>query len=175
MSQELSKYIRDVPGFPKAGIVFKDITTLLNDGKQFSRAVSLLDEHFKGTKVDAVLGIESRGFILGGALAFKRGLPFIPARKPGKLPWKKVREEYHLEYGTDAIEIHEDSISRGQNVLVIDDLLATGGTALAAVKLVEKLGGNVCGIGFLIELVFLNGREKLDGYDVFSLVKYESE
>ncbi len=164
--------IRDVPDFPKKGIIFKDITTLLQDGEAFRLAANRMLKKYLDVRIDKVLGIEARGFIFGGVLAYKLGSGFVPARKPGKLPYSTIREEYTLEYGTNALEIHDDSIVRGDRVLIVDDLLATGGTALAAAKLVEKLGGEVLGIEFLIELAFLQGREKLAGYKVNSLITY---
>jgi adenine phosphoribosyltransferase len=169
---DLEKIIRDVPDFPKQGILFKDITTLLQDGAAFRLASNRMLKKYLDAKIDKVLAIEARGFILGGVLAYKLGCGFVPARKPGKLPYHCIREEYTLEYGSNALEVHEDSIRPGEKVLVIDDLLATGGTALAAARLVEKLGGEVAGIEFLIELAFLNGREKLSRYKVHSLITY---
>lgn len=169
---DLEKYIRDVPDFPKKGIVFKDITTLLQDGDAFRLSVNrMIKKHLDG-KIDKVVGVEARGFVLGGVMAYKLGCGFVPARKPGKLPYRSKREEYTLEYGTNALEIHEDAIRAGEKVLIVDDLLATGGTALAAAKLVEMLGGQVAGIEFLIELGFLHGRDKLRGYPVHSLISY---
>lgn len=169
---DLEKYIRDVPDFPKKGIVFKDITTLLQDGDAFRLSVNrMIKKHLDG-KIDKVVGVEARGFVLGGVMAYKLGCGFVPARKPGKLPYRSKREEYTLEYGTNALEIHEDAIRAGEKVLIVDDLLATGGTALAAAKLVEMLGGQVVGIEFLIELGFLHGRDKLRGYPVHSLISY---
>lgn len=169
---DLEKFIRDVPDFPKAGILFKDITTLLQDGDAFRLAVNrMLKKHLDaGSRIDKVMGIEARGFILGGVMAYKLGCGFVPARKPGKLPYRSVCEEYTLEYGTNSLEVHEDAIRAGERVLVVDDLLATGGTALAAARLVEKLGGEVAAIEFMVELSFLNGREKLPGYKVHSLI-----
>ncbi|MFH0778504.1 MAG: adenine phosphoribosyltransferase [Candidatus Eisenbacteria bacterium] len=175
MSERLKKIIRNVPDFPKKGIVFRDITTLLSAGQEFSKVIDTLAEECGRRRPDVILAVESRGFVLGGALAYRLKLPFVPARKPGKLPWKTVREEYELEYGKDALEVHADSIGSGQRVVIVDDLLATGGTALAAARLVEKLGGGVAGIVFLIELEFLKGRERLAAYDLFSLVKYAEE
>jgi adenine phosphoribosyltransferase len=169
---ELEKLIRDVPDFPKKGIVFKDITTLLQDGNAFGQAIDQIVKEYLDAAIDKVVGIEARGFIFGGVLAYKLGCGFVPARKPGKLPHRTIREEYTLEYGTNSLEIHEDSISRGDKVLIVDDLLATGGTALAAARLVEKLGGEVTAIQFLIELGFLNGREKLLKYPLRSLIVY---
>ncbi|HOW45522.1 MAG TPA: adenine phosphoribosyltransferase [Candidatus Aminicenantes bacterium] len=167
---DLEKYIRDVPDFPRKGIVFKDITTLLQDGDAFRHAVNRMVKKHLDEKIDKVLGIEARGFVLGGVMAYKLHCGFVPARKPGKLPYRSKREEYTLEYGANALEIHEDAIGAGEQVLIVDDLLATGGTALAAAKLVEMLGGRVAGIEFLIELAFLHGREKLSGYPVHSLI-----
>ena len=169
---DLKELIRDVPDFPKKGIIFKDITTLLKDKDAFKEAVDKLAEECEEKKIDTVVAVEARGFIFGGVLAYKLGAGFVPLRKPGKLPYKTIKETYELEYGTDTLEVHEDAIKSGDNVLVIDDLLATGGTSLATVKLVEKLGGNVSKIVFLIDLTFLKGAEKLKGYDVSSLMKY---
>ncbi|MBD3289723.1 adenine phosphoribosyltransferase [candidate division KSB1 bacterium] len=171
--EDLKKLIRDVPDFPKEGIIFKDITTLLKDGAQFRKSVDALAEHYNPEEIDLVLGIEARGFIFGAALAYKWAKPFIIVRKPGKLPAEIENEEYELEYGTDAIEIHRDAISKDQRVLIVDDLLATGGTVAAVTRLVEKLGGKVSGIAFLIELGFLKGKELLSKYDVFSLLRYQ--
>jgi len=175
MPGRLKKLIRNIPDFPKKGIVFRDITTLLKEGPEFARVIDMLAEECSKRNPQVILAMESRGFVLGGALAYSLRLPFIPARKPGKLPWKKAKEEYELEYGTDALEVHLDAVKPGERVIVVDDLLATGGTALAAARLVEKLGGVVAGIVFLVELEFLKGRERLRDYDVFSLVKYASE
>jgi len=175
MVKDLKSIIRNIPDFPKPGIVFRDITTLLLDSDGFHQAVSQLAELYKNEEVDLVAGIESRGFILGGAMAYVLGVGFIPLRKPGKLPGKVYRVTYSLEYGTDSIEMHVDAVKPGQHVLVVDDLLATGGTAKAAIELIEKCKGIVQGPAFLVELSFLGGREKLKGYNVRSLVKYESE
>jgi len=169
---DLSKFIRDVPDFPKKGIIFKDITTLLQDGEAFRLALNRMMKKHLDSGIDKVLGIEARGFILGGVLAYKLGCGFVPARKPGKLPYRSIREEYTLEYGSNSLEVHEDSIQSGEKVLIVDDLLATGGTALAAARLAEKLGGQVAGIEFLIELGFLHGRDKLAKYPVHSLITY---
>lgn len=168
----LKDTIRNVPDFPIQGIQFKDITTLLKNGEAFRVAIDELYMRFANQKIDKIVAIESRGFILGSALAYKLGVGLIPIRKPGKLPADKISEEYELEYGTDTMEIHVDSIEEGENVLLVDDLLATGGTAGASCKLVERLGGNVIGLGFLIELSFLNGREKLNKYNIQSLIVY---
>ena len=171
----LADFIRDVPDFPKKGIIFKDITTLLKNLEALKETSSLLYDLAKDKGITKVAGIESRGFIFGGLLAEKLNAGFVPIRKPNKLPAEKISETYALEYGTDTIEIHKDAIIAGDKVLLHDDLLATGGTANAAVKLIEKLGGEVVQISFLIELVFLNGRELLKGYDIQSLIKYADE
>jgi len=172
---ELKKLIRDVPNFPIEGIVFKDITTLLKDPKGYSETLDILYNLAKNKGITKVIGIESRGFIFGGALAEKLNVGFVPIRKPGKLPAETVSESYELEYGTDKIEIHKDALELGDKVLLHDDLLATGGTMEAACKLVEKLGAEIVQISFLIDLTFLNGKEKLKGYDVHSLIEYDSE
>lgn len=169
---DLEKFIRDVPDFPKPGILFKDITTLLQDGDAFRHAMNRMMKKYLDEEIDKIVGVEARGFVFAGVMAYKLGCGFVPARKPGKLPYRSRREEYTLEYGTNALEIHEDGIQPGDRVLVVDDLLATGGTALAAARLVEKLGGKVVGIEFLVELGFLHGREKLSGYLVHSLITY---
>ena len=171
----LADFIRDVPDFPKKGIIFKDITTLLKNPEALKETSSILYDLAKDRGITKVAGIESRGFIFGGLLAEKLNAGFVPIRKPNKLPAEKISETYALEYGTDTIEIHKDAIIPGDKVLLHDDLLATGGTANAAVKLIEKLGGEVVQISFLIELVFLNGRELLKGYDIQSLIKYAGE
>ena len=173
--QDLKSAIRNVPDFPKPGIGFKDITTLLKQPEAFRQAIDDLANHFADRKIDVVVGVESRGFILGGALAYKWGIGFVPVRKPGKLPAATYSETYELEYGTDTLEIHQDAIQPGQHVLIVDDLLATGGTLEATTRLVERCGGKVAGIACLIELTFLNGREKLKNYDFFSLVQFDSE
>ena len=172
---ELITTIRNVPDFPKKGIVFRDITTLLKNKEAFHRFIELMVERYKNKRIDKVVGIESRGFIGGAALAYALGAGFVPIRKPGKLPADKIRQEYQLEYGTDAIEIHRDAIGKGERVLLHDDLLATGGTILAACKLVEQLGGTIVGLSFLIELSFLQPRKRLSPYDIFSLISYDSE
>jgi adenine phosphoribosyltransferase len=172
MAVDLASKIRDIPDFPKEGIVFKDIMPLLADAEALRQAVEDLAAYAKPLEPDLVLGAEARGFILGGALAYELGCGFVAARKPGKLPWETVSAEYDLEYGTDSLELHADAIAQGARVLVHDDLLATGGTARAKCDLVEKLGGVVVGIAFVIELEFLHGRSKLEGYDVHSLIKY---
>ncbi len=172
---DLAKYIRNVPDFPIKGIGFKDITTLLKEGPAFRASVDEIAKRFDGKKIDKVVGIESRGFIFGSALAYRWNVGLVPVRKPGKLPAETVSEEYQLEYGTDKVEIHKDAILQGEKVLIVDDLLATGGTASATARLVEKLGGDIQGIVFLIELSFLKGREKLKNYDVVSIIQYDSE
>ena len=169
---DLKKHIRHVPDFPKAGILFYDITTLLRDPGGFRTTIDLLATPYTGQDIDVVVGIESRGFILGGAVAQRIGAGFIPIRKPGKLPAKAVKEIYDLEYGKDALEIHEDAVQKGQRVLIVDDVLATGGTAAAATQLVKKLGGELHGLAFLIELIGLNGKSKLAGEKVYSVLQY---
>ena len=169
---DLKQHIRSVPDFPKQGILFYDITTLLRDPQGFKITVDLLSTPYIGQGIDAVIGIESRGFILGGAVAERIGAGFIPIRKPGKLPAKAIKETYDLEYGTDALEIHEDAVQKGQRVLIVDDVLATGGTAAAAGQLVKTLGGDLYGMAFLIELLFLNGKAQLAGERVFSVLQY---
>lgn len=171
--EHLKQIIREVPDFPKPGILFYDITTLLKDAAGFKTVIDALRAHYRDTRVDLVLGIEARGFIFAPTVAYALGAGFVPVRKPNKLPAKAVRETYQLEYGTDSLEVHADAIQPGQNVLIVDDLLATGGTAAAVGRLVEKLGGKVAGFGFVVELDFLKGRDKLPGYDVFSLLHYD--
>ncbi len=172
MSMDLQRYIRDIPDFPKPGIVFKDITPLLADGVAFRATVDRFVEHYRG-RVDVVLGIESRGFIIGAAVAYGLGTGLALVRKPGKLPHQTYAARYELEYGSDTLEIHHDAIGDRHRVLVIDDLLATGGTASAAVELVKRCDGQVVGCAFVIELAFLNGRRRLDGHEVFSLIRYD--
>jgi len=169
----LESHIRDVPDFPKKGIIFKDITPLLRDAPALSEVIETLATHHAQDRVDAVAAVESRGFIFGCALALRLGAGFIPLRKPGKLPYRTIAESYALEYGTDSIEMHEDAVSEGDRVLVLDDLLATGGTAAAAVSLLRKQGADVVGASFVIELDFLDGRAKLDGLPVHSLLHYK--
>ncbi len=169
---DLKSYVRDIPDWPKQGVVFKDITPLLGNKDSFKYAIDSIANHYKGKQIDMILGAEARGFILASALAYKMGCGFVPARKPGKLPYNTLSAEYDLEYGTDTLEMHEDAIKPNDRVLVVDDLIATGCTAAAKVKLVEQLGGKVVGIAFLIELAFLNGRDKLNNYDIYSLIKY---
>ncbi len=170
---ELRSKIRDIKDFPTEGILFKDITTLLKDGPAWASVIDHLAAKYHTALVDVVVGVESRGFIFGGALAHQLKAGFVPVRKRGKLPAKTIEEEYALEYGRDVLAIHEDAIRPGQKVLVVDDLLATGGTMAATLRLVERLGGTVVGAAFLIELGFLKGRERLPGYDLESLIVYE--
>lgn len=170
---DLKKLIREVPDWPKPGILFYDLTTLLKDQGGFRALIDKLCEHYEDRKIDVVAGIEARGFIFAPALAYRLGAGFVPVRKPRKLPWKTEKVTYALEYGTDSLEVHQDAVQRGQRVLVCDDLLATGGTAAAAVELIRKLGGEVAGAGFAVELSFLKGRSKLPGLDVFSLIQYD--
>ena len=169
---DLKRFIRDVPDFPKKGIVFKDITPLLADPQALRESLSSLAAHFRGRGITKVVGIESRGYIFAPAIALDLHAGFVPVRKPGKLPWRTDSEEYALEYGTDRLEIHTDALRPEEKVLIVDDLLATGGTAAAARKLVERLGGHVVGAGFLVELGFLEGRSRLDGLDGLSLIRF---
>jgi adenine phosphoribosyltransferase len=168
----LKTLIREVPDFPKPGINFYDITTLLKDAGGLKEVIDALCTHYKGKGIRTVAGIEARGFIFAPAVAYALNAGFVPIRKPKKLPSVTERVEYALEYGTDVVEIHRDAVHPGDNVLIVDDVLATGGTAAASAKLIEKLGGNVAGLGFVIELEFLNGRQKLAGRDVYSLINY---
>ena len=172
--EPLKKLIREVPDFPKKGILFYDITTLLKDKSGFATLIDALSEHYIEKKIDLVIGIEARGFIFGPALAYRLNAGFVPVRKPKKLPAETAKVTYDLEYGTDTLEIHKDAVQKGQRVIIVDDLLATGGTAKACVQLVESLGGNVAGLAFAVELDFLKGRERLAGYDVMSLLHYAS-
>ncbi len=172
---DLKRTIRSIPGFPKPGIVFRDITTLLQDPRAFRAAVDRLSRRFRSSHIDKVVSIESRGFIFGSALADRLRAGFVPVRKPGKLPSAVIRESYDLEYGQDTLEIHTDAIRKGERVLIVDDLLATGGTASAVCTLVEKLGGRIIALAFVIELSFLRGRDKLPGRKIFTLVKYAAE
>jgi len=169
---DLKTYIRDIPDWPKEGVLFRDITPLLGNKDSFKYAIDTIANHYEDKKVDIVLGAEARGFIIASALAYKMGCGFVPARKPGKLPYATCHAEYELEYGVDKLEMHEDAIKPRDKVLIVDDVIATGGTAAAKVKLVEQLGGEIVGVAFLIELTFLNGRKKLEGYDIFSLISY---
>jgi len=169
----LKSLIREIPDFPKKGILFYDITTLLKDKTGFATLIDKLSEHYIAQKVDLVLGMEARGFIFAPALAYRLNAGFVPVRKPGKLPAECVRFDYALEYGTNTLEIHRDAIQKGQSVLIVDDLLATGGTAEATAKLAESLGARIAGLGFVVELEFLKGRDRLKNYEVMSLLGYD--
>lgn len=169
---DLREKIRNVPNFPQDGIQFKDITTLLKDGEAFHFSIDMLASPYKDQNIDIVIGPEARGFVVGAPVAYVLGAGFVPIRKPGKLPAETISHEYSLEYGKDALEVHKDAIEPGSRVLIVDDLLATGGTTKATVKMVEQLGGKVVGLAFLIELSFLNGRQVLAGYDITSLIQY---
>lgn len=171
--ERLKQCIREVPDFPKKGINFKDITSLLREADKFKLSIDRLVERYKGKQIDVVVGIEARGFILAGAVAYTLGTSMVPVRKKGKLPWRTRSVTYQLEYGTDTLEVHQDSIQPGERVVIIDDLLATGGTTKAVVELIEALKGEIVEVAFLIELGFLNGREKLKRYPVFSLIKFD--
>jgi adenine phosphoribosyltransferase len=171
--EPLKKLIREVPDFPKKGILFYDITTLLKDKKGFATLIDALAEHYLDKKIDLVLGMEARGFIFAPALAYRLNAGFVPVRKPGKLPAATTKYDYALEYGTNTLEIHQDAIKKGEHVIIVDDLLATGGTAEATTKLAESLGAKVEGLGFVVELDFLKGRDKLRDYEVFSLLHYD--
>jgi adenine phosphoribosyltransferase len=171
--EPLKKLIREVPDFPKKGILFYDITTLLKDKLGLAMLIDALAEHYISQDIDLVLGMEARGFIFGPALAYRLNAGFVPVRKPGKLPAATARYDYALEYGTNTLEIHKDAIQPGQRVIIADDLLATGGTAEATTKLAESLGAKISGLGFVVELDFLKGRDKLKNYDVFSLLHYD--
>ncbi len=168
----LKEHIRDIPDFPKPGIVFKDITPLLAHKKAFTYTIDALAHHYDRDEIDKVLGIEARGFMVAAPLAYRFTAGLIPVRKKGKLPWKVQTETYELEYGTDDLELHQDAIEPGERILIVDDVLATGGTALATARLTERCGGKVAGIATIMELAFLNGRERLQGYDFLSLIRY---
>jgi adenine phosphoribosyltransferase len=171
--EDLKELIREIPDYPKPGILFYDLTTLLKDRHGFQKLVDQLCDHYANRQVDVVVGVEARGFIFAPALAYRLGAGFVPVRKPKKLPAKTAQVCYQLEYGTDTLEIHRDAIEPGQTVIISDDLLATGGTAAATVNLVQQLGGIVIGVAFAVELTFLQGRAKLPGLDVFSLIQYD--
>jgi adenine phosphoribosyltransferase len=175
LASEMRSSIRRIADFPKKGIVFRDITTLWKDPALLKKTVDAIYQHYRERRVDKVLGIEARGFVFGALLAERFGVGFIPARKMGKLPAERVTEQYQLEYRVDGLEMHRDSVQTGDHVLIVDDLIATAGTALAVTKMVERLGGKVVGLAFVVELTFLHGREKLGSYDIFSLVQYASE
>jgi adenine phosphoribosyltransferase len=169
---DLRAHIRDIPDFPKPGVMFKDITPLLGNAAAFATTIDAIADHFVDHGIDRVLGVEARGFIIGAPVAYRFGAGFVPVRKTGKLPWEIERQEYELEYGTDLLEIHRDALKPGERALIVDDVMATGGTAAATARLVEKLGAEVAGFGFVIELDFLHGRSKLDGYEIQSLITY---
>lgn len=170
---DLARLIRTIPDFPVEGILFRDITTLVRDGEAFQEAIDTMVERYMNTEIDVVTAIEARGWIFGAPLAYELGAGFVPIRKPSKLPADKLSLSYSLEYGTNTLEVHKDAISPGTRVLIVDDLLATGGSSRAAVELVEKLGGKVAGLAFLIELVDLHGRDRLKGYDIYTMVQFE--
>ena len=173
-SDQLKKLIREVPDFPKKGILFYDITTLLKDKLGFATLIDALSEHYLEKDIDLVLGMEARGFIFGPAVAYRLNAGFVPVRKPGKLPAETAKLQYDLEYGSNTLEIHKDAIQKGQRVVIVDDLLATGGTAAATIQLAKSLGAEIAGLGFVVELDFLKGREKLQGSEVFSLLHYDN-
>jgi len=175
MKKNLSDYVRNIPDFPKKGILFRDITTVLQDAGAFKQTIEAITSKYRTQKIDKVVAVEARGFILGGAVAHCLGAGFIPVRKKGKLPWKTQSITYELEYGTDTLEMHEDAIKPEERVLIVDDLLATGGTVAAVTKLVSQFKGKIVGIAFLIELVDLKGRDKLKGYPIHSLIQFEGE
>jgi adenine phosphoribosyltransferase len=170
---DLARLIRSIPDFPIPGILFRDITTLIRDGEALQETIDTMVEHYIDTDIDAIVGIEARGWIFGAPLAYELGAGFVPVRKPSKLPAEKVSITYSLEYGANTLEIHKDALTPGTKVLIVDDLLATGGSAKAACQLVEKLGGKVVGLAFLIELVDLHGRDNLKGYDIFTMLQFE--
>jgi adenine phosphoribosyltransferase len=169
---DFKSIIREIPDFPKPGILFYDLTTLMKNAAGFAAAIDELAGHYRGQSIDVVLGIEARGFIFASSLAYKLGAGFVPVRKPGKLPAATNKVSYDLEYGQDSLEIHKDAIEPGMRVLIADDLIATGGTAAAVARMVQQMGGNLVGLAFLVELEFLHGRDKLQGLDLFSLIKY---
>jgi adenine phosphoribosyltransferase len=170
--EDFSQYCRDIPDFPKKGIIFRDITVLLKNGPVFKRAIDELAKNYKSQKIDEIVCIEARGFMIGSALAYRLGCGLVPVRKKGKLPWKVYRQSYDLEYGQDQVEVHQDGIAKGQNVLIVDDVIATGGTVEAVAKLIKEMKGNIVGAAFLIELVDLKGREKIKDVPILSLIKY---
>jgi len=170
--EELKKKIREVPDYPKPGILFYDLTTLLKDPEALRRVIDIFSDKYQGQSIDQIVGIESRGFIFGPALAYNLNVGFVPVRKKGKLPAETIQASYDLEYGQDSLEIHKDAVKRGQKVLIVDDLIATGGTALATVEMVRKLGGKIIGLAFVVELEFLKGRQRLNDLDLFSILRY---
>ncbi|MCL4487401.1 MAG: adenine phosphoribosyltransferase [Chloroflexi bacterium] len=170
---DLARLIRTIPDFPVEGILFRDITTLIRDGEAFQEAIDTMVEHYQDTEIDVVAAVEARGWIFGAPLAYELGAGFVPIRKPSKLPAEKLSLSYSLEYGSNTLEVHKDAISSGEKVLIVDDLLATGGSAKAAITLLEKLGGKIAGLAFLIELTDLHGRDRLKGYDIYTMVQFE--
>ena len=172
LEEILKQKIRNIPDFPQKGVIFKDITPLLNDGEYFQKAIKAIAENYRGKNIDLIVASEARGFIIGSALAHELGVGFVPVRKAGKLPYKTLKHEYEKEYGKDSLEIHTDAIIVGQKILICDDVLATGGTINATKELVKKLGGDIVGFCFLIELLFLKGRDQFAGFDIFSLIQY---
>ncbi len=172
---DLKQTIRSIPGWPIEGVIFRDITTLMQDKDAYRQACDLMFERYKDLKIDKIVGIDARGFVFGAVLAYKLGIGFVPVRKKGKLPWKTIQETYSLEYGTDTLEVHEDAIEKGEKIVIVDDLIATGGTVGATVKLMEKLGAQIIECAFVVELPDLKGREQIKGYKVFSLTEFEGE
>ena len=172
---DLKQTIRSIPGWPIEGVIFRDITTLMQDKDAYRQACDLMFERYKDSKIDKIVGIDARGFVFGAVLAYKLGIGFVPVRKKGKLPWKTIQETYSLEYGTDTLEVHEDAVEKGEKVVIVDDLIATGGTVGATVKLMEKLGARIIECAFVVELPDLKGREQIKGYKVFSLTEFEGE
>lgn len=172
---DLKQTIRSIPGWPIEGVIFRDITTLMQDKDAYGQACDLMFERYKDLKIDKIVGIDARGFVFGAVLAYKLGIGFVPVRKKGKLPWKTIQETYSLEYGTDTLEVHEDAIEKGEKIVIVDDLIATGGTVGATVKLMEKLGAQIIECAFVVELPDLKGREQIKGYKVFSLTEFEGE
>ncbi|HTY82547.1 MAG TPA: adenine phosphoribosyltransferase [Dehalococcoidales bacterium] len=170
--EDFSRYCRDIPDFPKPGVIFRDITGLLKNGPAFKRAINALADHYKGQKIDAVVCIEARGFLLGAPLAYRLGCGLVPVRKKGKLPWKVYRKSYALEYGEDHLEVHQDAIEPGSSVLIVDDVIATGGTIAAVAELIREMKGTIVGAAFLIELCALKGKEKIQDIPIFTLIKY---
>ena len=172
---DLKQTIRSIPGWPIEGVIFWDITTLMQDKDAYRQACDLMFERYKDLKIDKIVGIDARGFVFGAVLAYKLGIGFVPVRKKGKLPWKTIQETYSLEYGTDTLEVHEDAVEKGEKIVIVDDLIATGGTVGATVKLMEKLGAQIIECAFVVELPDLKGREQIKGYKVFSLTEFEGE
>lgn len=172
---DLKETIRSIPGWPIEGVIFRDLTTLMQDPDAFRESCDILYERYKDQNIDKIVGIDARGFVFGAVLAYKLGIGFVPVRKKGKLPWKTIEESYSLEYGEDTLEMHEDAVEKGEKVIIVDDLIATGGTVGATVKLVEKLGADIIELAFIVELPDLNGRAQIPGYKVFSITEFEGE